>query len=739
MKTTIPLALACCLVIQTPSRGASTSTPRSNKAQEAIGTLLTKGDFAAIQKQLASPLLAAGIGGLNRADVQAGLARYEFIRSCGADTLSELAKRDGGAAFLRAFFSDASWIESLLISDPPKESYAQAAENLRLLSRHGKGLDVPLYRRLATAMALSAGKLTPYLLVERFGQTQRAHQEGLLHISFESLDTREMRHAIYLGGNAADYEYLLNDRQTPLRDYLGACWAVAYRGDNDYGDSIQGPWYHHAFRHGYPGWEAARMVGGVCGSLSTYGSLAAKVHGVMSNTVGQPGHCAYVVRLGEEWPVGNSVTWPTATSSPGWEGTGYATLHRLYEPVSQDVPRLLAANRATWLARLQIEEKQAESDWMASYEVGVSAQPLNYDVWLEYAKALPTAAKLPSTKRLDLARRAATTFAGYPEAAWGIVQRLLDKSLAEQPVEERANILLGIHREVSEDKAIRYEDWPFEGVLDWQSGQLGKDPQVQLAYFSNLLKVHAASSAPQQRVFSRVLGWGQKRFADNPKTSAQFAHAMAAFFQDGGNPTKPNMIRDQIINGLRTSSSANDLVSYRLWVDMSAKLLPAVQAGDIHLNEQQRAAFPAIPPFPGQLLSEKGLLKTSSVGQYDKPLAHPGVLRGDGFGGYFDTNAEDSPSAIVQLPGDAELTGIAIANRYEFPSELDWAVPFEVSISADGKTWSEIATFDRAQPSYRVDLTGKDVKARFVKVMRLSGKKERFHLRNILVFGKPLY
>jgi len=43
-----------------------------------------------------------------------------------------------------------------------------------------------------------------------------------------------------------------------LRDYLGACWAVAYRGDNDYGDSIQGPWYHQAFRHGLPGWEAVR-------------------------------------------------------------------------------------------------------------------------------------------------------------------------------------------------------------------------------------------------------------------------------------------------------------------------------------------------------------------------------------------------------------------------------------------------------------------------------------------------
>src|SRR6185369_3991128 len=108
------------------------------------------GDFASLQTLLGDPLLAAGAAGLERADVQAGLARYEFIRACGADALSALSKREGGANFLKAFLSDPAWVESFLTSDPPHESFAQAAENLRLLHRYGRDLAHPLYRRLAT-------------------------------------------------------------------------------------------------------------------------------------------------------------------------------------------------------------------------------------------------------------------------------------------------------------------------------------------------------------------------------------------------------------------------------------------------------------------------------------------------------------------------------------------------------------------------------------------------------------
>ena len=100
------------------------------------------------------------------------------------------------------------------------------------------------------------------------------------------------------------------------------------------------PWTHvYGTGAGDRPFAACRQVGGVCGTLSGYGSAAARAHGVMATTVGQPSHCAYVVRVGDEWPIGNAVAGPDATgfSAPGWDGTGYATADRLWESIEKAV------------------------------------------------------------------------------------------------------------------------------------------------------------------------------------------------------------------------------------------------------------------------------------------------------------------------------------------------------------------------------------------------------------------
>ena len=85
-----------------------------------------------------------------------------------------------------------------------------------------------------------------------------------------------------------------------------------------------------------------------------------------------------------------------------------------------------------------------------------------------------------------------------------------------------------------------------------------------------------------------------------------------------------------------------------------------------------------------------------------------------------------------------------LLNRYEYAPELPWAVPLKVSISLDGKTWTEVASFDKADMVFRVDLQGKGVKARYVRIERLPGADKtqapgRFHFRNFLVYGRKLY
>ncbi len=842
-----------------------------------FAVLLAKNDFLGIQDKLGAVLATKFAGGATAvtaalADpvMQAGLAQHELIRGCGTDNVAEIAKKEGGQEFLKRFLNDPAWIESFLASGPPAGGPAQALENLWLLYHHGKDLDRNVYRRLATALALQGGGMNRYRLVDRFNHVQRAHRALLLHASFDTLDVREMRYALFTEGNARDYQYLLDDRQLTIGDYFGACWACWYLGDNAYGDSVQGPLYYRPWDHAY-GWkEATRVVGGVCGSLSHYGSDSARSHGVPSTPVGQPGHCAYVIRVGKEWPVAYNVTWPTSFSAPGWDGTGYATVHRLYEIVYQDRKRQLAASRLCWAARLQqdvarlrvrflpgmryalyrqnvgaglpdfakltpdgsgVSEKPFDlasvqpanpinfgvvwegalevnrtgtakfallSDdssrlsvdgapalsaqcnrqekeltlaagrhpfrlefsqgggalnlaveagggaqpgaWTDTYEEAVRAQPLNYGTWLEYTKALEGLGNaVPPEKWLELARRAARTFAPYSEAGWALVTRTLDKAIASKNTAERLALFIEFNRELRQEKADRFEGYPYDGILNWQADRLG-NAAGGIEFFQRGLAIHTAKP-PHDWIFGQVLAWGQSRFGNNPATAQPFANAMYAYFRSRGSAADPNFMRGQIQNGILAACQRGDLPTMNLWCSMSDKLLPPLQPGDLHMNSQQAAAFPKVTPIPGILLTQEATLSmSSSDGGSDRPISYRALLRGNAFGGFFHTRAELNPWVQVQLAGDSMLSGVIVVNRYEAAGERE--VPLRISASTDAKTWTELATFTENKPFYRIELpAAKQLRAKYVRIERPEDKKrsEPFHLRGIMVYGKKLY
>ena len=93
------------------------------------------------------------------------------------------------------------------------------------------------------------------------------------------------------------------------------------------------------------------------------------------------------------------------------------------------------------------------------------------------------------------------------------------------------------------------------------------------------------------------------------------------------------------------------------------------------------------------------------------------------------------------------VTGIVLVNRYEVGAtqdEFQWVVPFKVSVSLDGKTWTEVASFHKAEAVFRVDLQGRKLLARHVRAERQPSADKskppgRFHLRSFQVFGKKLY
>jgi hypothetical protein len=713
-----------------------------------LSTYIWTGDFLGLREGLATNLLplfadAVALAGspLDDLSVQAGLAQHELVRCCGIDALAGVAGREGGAAFLTAFLGNPEWIESFLVSGPPAESHACALENLRVLYRNGEDVTRPVYRRLATAIALQGGKMLPYRLVDRFRHTQQAHRDLLLHASFDTLDVREMRWTLSLGTSARDYQYLLDDRQVTIGDCPGACWACWYLGDNAYGDTVQGPLYYRPWSHVYTFPELARNVGGVCGSLSTFGSLVARAHGIPSTPAPQPGHCAYVVRSGADWVVGYNVAWPTSFAVPGWDGTGYATANELYEPVYKDQAKLLGASRLLWAARMRLEQPGPRldfGDWTTTYERALDAQPLNYGIWLDYMKTLESATNVPPSAWKDLGRRAGMTFTGYPEAGWALVRRAFDRAKVFMTPDERLDFLTYRHEDLRQKVAPRFEAFPFAAVLNWQADGLA-DPDLVVRFFSRILRVHAAK-APNDWMFSQVLNWGRDRLAGSPSHRLAFAQAVQSYFREAGEGVKDDLQNEQIRAGIRAAGDKGDLEAFQLWCDMAEQFLPAFQPSDVFLNPAQAKAFPARPSLFGELLSYHATLATSAPSQFDRPLSYRRLLRETPFGGYFDTGAQDNPWAIVQLQGDSELSGIVVVNRYEAPAELSWAVPLKISVSTDGKSWTQVALFESAAPVYTVSLAERVPRARFVRVERTSGKAgERFHLRNILVYGRQLY
>jgi hypothetical protein len=685
------------------------------------------------------------------------LARYELLRRCGPDTLNQLATRPGGAGFLQAFTGDLAWLESFLANDAAP--WPQALENLRLLHHHARDLNVPLYRTLATAMALAAGELNRHRLLERFADIVKTHREGLLHVSFDSLDTREMRWAVPLAGTAADFRAMVDAMQVRLGEYLGACWGIPYIDPNVYGYSVQGwgyadPWTHHyGTGTGDRPFRAQRLVGGVCGTLSGFGATVSKAHGIMATTVGQPGHCAYVVRIGQEWPTGNDVSGPETNGASVFEGTGFPTMHRLYEPMHAAKAAFLRSSRLAWAAHLFLDRRAAQvsvlpgwdADWAGAYQQAIAALPIHYPLALEYIKALEAVPDVPAAVWRKLCGEIATAYAPYHEAAWALVNRCFARLAPAMKPAERVALLVQCHQRIKQSNAPKFFGYNLAGVLNGQADSLG-DPALAVTFMQKLLEIHFAPDPATNRVFGDVLNWGRARFAADPATAAAYAKAIGSFFASKGDAVGANQMRDQISAGIRKAGETGDPAAWKLWSDMATRFLPPLQPGDVHLNAEQAKAAPKFTPPAGVLLSRDGLLQTSSACQFDRPLSYRAVLDGSA-PGWFDTNAEAQPWAQVMLAGEAEITGVVAINRYEYTpeqEEFQWAAPSKVLVSPDGKTWTEIGTIGKAEATMRVDLTGKPVRARFVRIERQAPADQakpagRLHLRNFLVYGRKLY
>lgn len=269
------------------------------------------------------------------------------------ETLQTIRQREGGAAFLEAFFSDRMWMEDFFGSGPAKPSWDAC-----LLMLDELAWQVPLRNRAlkkwATAAALNAGEGAHDALLRLFVTFVDIRARKLLVRGVEELPVGMMRYVLTPAQvTAEELAWLAKTHNVPPRSYSGVCWYAPYRTFNFFGDTIQGPRYYVPWDHVYNRREASRKVGGVCGSLSYYGSLAAKAHGLPSSPGGQPAHCAYSLFVPSQ-----NYWWLCYNVNP-YTGSHYQMWHYSFDYLPLAADTFLAKQRREALRQFwQVETKR---------------------------------------------------------------------------------------------------------------------------------------------------------------------------------------------------------------------------------------------------------------------------------------------------------------------------------------------------------------------------------------------
>lgn len=305
------------------------------------------------------------------------LAAYALVREVGDAGFNAILAKPDGPEFLAALLGDQEWLEDFLCSGPPRGDFPTSLRTLWLFWHYEKAVvqEKPLYRKMATAFALGNGATTDYNAVTSFRLYVKNHKELKMHAKFDSLSVHAMRFATAFG-DPADIVYHTREWHLPLGAYYGTVWYVPYRGECDFGDNIQGggvgyhtPW---RWRIGYQ--ENSRYNGGVCGTCSTYGAYSGRPHGIPEQTVGQPGHCAYVLRQWDGiWGVGNAVTWPTSGYA-FWSGQ-YTFFFLIEDIYSKNAAKALLAQRAAWYAEWRRDQAEPRAACVGPWRCSVYAIP----------------------------------------------------------------------------------------------------------------------------------------------------------------------------------------------------------------------------------------------------------------------------------------------------------------------------------------------------------------------------
>ena len=698
---------------------------------------ISSGDFAGLQTEIREALQAAGEQTkatqklLQDNKYRHLLDIHELLRVTGPDNMKAIfSKSPQDAAFVKAFLQNPVWMELYLGAGLIPENSPAGIQILSdIWKADGKSPDFRTYQSLATGIASVfstgpfAGKLKANSAncnpVRRYQIFKKLHQENKLHPGFIKLRPWEIRFVTGIHWDDKSYEWLNEHINLPWRRYTDACWAAPYTGSNFFGDTIQGPLFYVPWRDSSGEAENTRTIGGVCGGLSHFGTMAAQAHGIPAYPVGQPGHCAYAVRVKRgQWKGGFGG--PDGGMHNHIFGSEAPTSYLLMEAVFADNEKIDLAYQ--WASQARLDEILGNKDKaIQSWQEALKQTPLHPFFRTELQRLLLEKQGMQPIDWYVYAKDALSHYKGNGFAAFNILKDVQNKFLMDIPAADR----IAWFRDLHETIAATPTSWAvkFQPVLDSQSAFL-TTPQEKAAYLETVLSTHLKTGDGTN--FGQALEWAVKTFVENGQADT-FSSAFAKVAQQAGGNDASGAAPDP--------KKLKEAYGKAIYATEVARSIPAFQTlskAAASFSDANPSSSTVNTPVPQgwKLVPADGMVRCSTTCQWDSPWDHINLLRP--CGGSHHTDKETNPNVIVELKNGVNLAGLIITKRN---GNEDRMKKMEVSTSTDGATWFPLASTDN-MPKEWIVTAPEGTRAKWIKVEAKNAQPEFMHLRHILVYEK---
>lgn len=628
--------------------------------------------------------------------------------------VDELNKTSSGKRFLTTLLDNKEWLHDLIDSGPIHQP-GLVMDRLKFLWEKDQTLDRQKHTRtLATAVALEYGgrKRTLDAAWVRYQFYRDSFLEKRLHPVYETLETWEKRylagHRTFFHGEPASQRWLRDNVKLPIRGYYKVCWRIPYRSYNFLGDSVQKDFYYTPFQGSFGCFsQMAIYVGGVCGRLSGLGAAAAVANGIPATTMGEPAHCAYTVRTARgQWTACYSLSWRrdlhTSMYSPK-----YSEL-TLFDRIFEKKSRLRESQELRLRARLLQNKSPKKS--IKQYQAALRVHPIHVGIWTEYGRFLKS--QQSSVAEWKTYHNALVDLlSDYPETLWRLLNQhaypnLLDKLSANDKV-----VLFGkFHRNIKKWGPAR---WDFEACLNQQLTAIGNHTNLRKRFIEAIAISHADSTA----YGGPALGWAVSKVNKDPEQIKELLSNLSEqTFEEGNADAVTKNMSALTARLIKDAQKNNDMETY----DSAGALL-----------EKTFGPYPKLvnPPFPGELVSQRAFVRYSGLtDKRDNGSQH--YWLGSSRPGFIHANWGNDVWISLEFKHFAEITGIQLDRNVHNRGN---DIPLAIDVSEDGETWTEIDVVRENHAVNNIDLQGKNIQARFVRLRHL--RNQSIHLKNVRVFG----